>query len=367
MKTVLLITQACNLDCSYCYIGKRNATMTEETAMRVFDFIQDRRPAGEKLHVGFFGGEPLLEFALLQRIFKIAKAHPICSDGRTEFQIVTNGSCLSEEVLDFFQNEAISLGISCDGIPEVHNRYRRFKNGAASSAIIEQNIQMAAAAIPGLMVNAVYRPETIAFLPQSIRYFRDLGVHTIYLNPDFSATWKEEDLPIMQAAYEKIADLYIKFFHSDDPVFISLIDSKIALTLNGGYSPGDRCSMGTRELAFTPEGRIYPCERLVGDGVSDEHCIGTLDSGIDLSRMACHGGHGSDAVSALPCLTCSMKAFCMNWCGCTNYFSTGDYNSPGAFLCASEKSGLTAAVRAFETLGQEFGTRFLDRFSSSRR
>jgi uncharacterized protein len=38
----------------------------------------------------------------------------------------------------------------------------------------------------------------------------------------------------------------------------------------------------------------------------------------------------------------------MNWCGCTNYFSTGKYNFVGPFTCASEKAAINSAFQVIE-------------------
>ena len=78
------------------------------------------------------------------------------------------------------------------------------------------------------------------------------------------------------------------FYLRGDPHFIPLIDNKVAVLLRGGYAPlKKRCSMGRREMAFTPDRRIYPCERLIDDHNGDGRHIGTLDQGLDLSRLSC--------------------------------------------------------------------------------
>jgi uncharacterized protein len=66
MKCTLLLTQDCNLDCSYCYVRKREAVMDLETAAKIIDFVYARTAAEEVIHFGFFGGEPLLQFGLLK-------------------------------------------------------------------------------------------------------------------------------------------------------------------------------------------------------------------------------------------------------------------------------------------------------------
>ena len=46
----------------------------------------------------------------------------------------------------------------------------------------------------------------------------------------------------------------------------------------------------------------------------------------------------------------------MNWCGCSNFFSTGHYNQAGPFICASEKAAINTALAVFKELETKFGT-----------
>jgi uncharacterized protein len=53
----------------------------------------------------------------------------------------------------------------------------------------------------------------------------------------------------------------------------------------------------------------------------------------------------------------------MNWCGCSNYFSTGNYNQAGPFICASEKAAISSALFAFQQLEQKFGASLIEKLS----
>ena len=75
MNVTLCLTHDCNLRCAYCYAGRKHGRrMTWETAQRAIDFALEhavRRAAltGEppEAQLGYFGGEPLLEWDLLKR------------------------------------------------------------------------------------------------------------------------------------------------------------------------------------------------------------------------------------------------------------------------------------------------------------
>jgi uncharacterized protein len=331
--------------------------MSLETARDAVEFIFACAGMSDPLEIGFFGGEPLLEFELLQDITRIIESHPRFDPKLVGLTVVTNGTIFSDTIASFLGAHNVRFCLSCDGPPHVHDLFRKFADGQPSLETVERTIKAAQAALPAILVNSVYRPDTLEFLPSTIDYLSALGLRQLYLNPDFSAQWTHSDVARVTATYEKVADRFIASYLKGDPHFISLIDGKIAVILRGGYLPQERCGMGRREMAFTPDRRIYPCERLVGNDGGRSHCIGTLDAGLDLSRMSCR--EASKHPVNPECLQCGLREYCMNWCGCSNYFMTGFYNRVGAFLCASEKAAIQAAFRAFSTLEQELGAAFV--------
>jgi uncharacterized protein len=347
VKYTLLVTQRCNLGCDYCYIGKRRSRMPLDVAERVVDFAYARTPADEIVEFGFFGGEPLLELELLRRITGLIESHRAHDPGRVRVTIVTNGTIFTPAIAAFVQEHGIAFGVSCDGPPEVQDRHRRTATGRGSARLVERTIRVAAATLPRLMVNSVYRPDTLAALPSCVSYLSSLGVRSIYLSPDFTAQWSAADAAALLGTYRAIADLHCGWYLAGDPHFISLIDTKVAVVLRGGYRPLERCRMGRGEFAFTPDGGIYPCERLVGDG-GERHRIGHIDRGLDLGRVLCHAS--GDGSRNPECLACPLRSCCMNWCGCSNYFASGAYDRVGPFLCASERAAIQVAGEVLERL-----------------
>lgn len=357
MKYTLLLTQECNLRCTYCYIGKKPEKMTLETAERAIDFIFKHQLPNEEINIGFFGGEPMLEFELLKDITMLIEMHPSYDSSRVIFSVVTNGTIYSGEIATFLKEHRIGLVFSCDGSPEVQDTFRRFPDGKKTSAIVEANIRRALKDFGQLPVNSVYHPTTLNQLPETVSYLSNLGIRQIYLSPDFSADWKKEDIEAVPEIYSQIAQQYIDHYLEKDPHFISLIDSKLTVILRGGYKPQERCRMGKGEMAFTPAGNIYPCERLIGNG-ENGHCIGDLIEGLKIEKMLCH--KASDSEINHECTECSVKEYCMNWCGCSNFHSTGYYNRVSEFLCASEKAALNVSLRTFERLEKELGLAFTE-------
>ncbi len=358
MKFTIFVTQQCNLRCSYCYIEKKQKTISFTTAEKVIDFIFKKSILGhEEINIGFFGGEPLLEFKLIKKITNLIYDHPFYNPDRVNLSIVSNGTIFSNEIAQFIIDNKIEFGISCDGPPFIQDKYRFTIRGGETSHLVEKNIKRALYLLPNLMVNAVYHPDTLIYLPETVKYFSSLGIKQIYLNPDFSAHWGKKDIDLLQDIYDKIGSIYTKYYLDQKPHFISLIDSKISVILQEGYNNLDRCRMGEAEFAFTTQGDIYPCERLVGNGNND-HCIGNVFDQIMPSSMSCHLAEGSDLNKE--CLTCSLKDYCMNWCGCSNYMTSGFYNRVSSFLCASEKAAIKTSFNVLQNLGEKLGPVFFE-------
>lgn len=355
MKYTLLVTQRCNLRCRYCYIGKQANSMPLSVAHKIIDFIYQRTPPDEEIHIGFFGGEPLLAFDTILRITEMVESHPAFDKERVDLGIVTNGTIYSEKIARFVQDHDISFGISCDGPPEAHDLSRFFPDGRGSAHAVANTISQAASRIEGVMVNAVYGPQTLATLPRTVEYLSSLGVRQIHLNPDISATWSRKEIAMLPEVYTAVADQAIQSYQNSHPLFVSFIDSKIAVILRGGYEAAERCRMGVAEMSFTPDGGIYPCERLVGDGTGEGR-IGHIDQGIDLAGIQCR--KASTIQIKNPCDDCSLEPYCMHWCGCSNFFATGDYDRANAFICASEKAAIQAGLHVLTTLGPIDSVRF---------
>ncbi|GAB4535664.1 MAG: hypothetical protein Fur0020_03150 [Thermodesulfovibrionia bacterium] len=332
--------------------------MPIRVAEKVVDFVFKNTPPEEKIDIGFFGGEPLLEFGLIKEIVGMIEKHPSFNNEQVELTVVTNGTIFSDEIADFLKIHNIGFCVSCDGPPFVQDMFRCFPNGKGSSDIVENTIRQALEVFPSILVNAVYHPKTFRYLPQVIEYLSSLGIRQIYLNPDFSAPWLKKEADLLPKIYRQIAEQYIDYYLLHRPHFISLIDSKITVILRGGYNPLERCRMGKGEFAFTPSGNIYPCERLIGSDIGDDHRIGTIYDGLNLEHLSCK--MTAEQSTNTECLSCGLKDYCMNWCGCSNYFSSGYYNRVGPFLCASEKTAIQTAFNVFKTLEKKLGPTFID-------
>ena len=321
--------------------------MSLKTAEKAIDYIFARTTEDESVEIGFIGGEPLLEFNLIKEITALIQSHKSFNPNRVSISVTTNGTIFNDEIATFLAKNKIVLCVSCDGPPKIQDKTRKFRNGQGTSRIVEENIRKALLVFPLLPVNAVYSTETLEFLPETVDYLSSIGVRNIFLNLDNSSKWTKKHADQLPIIFNSLCEKYLEYYSRGKPKFINLIDNKITVILRGGYNPFERCRMGTGELAFSTTGNLYPCERLLGSDDGVTNCIGNINEGrfpIKTCKPI------SSQATNEECKECGLSDYCMNWCGCTNYYSTGSYSRVAPFMCAHEKAAINTAYQIIQKM-----------------
>ncbi len=148
----LFVTQECNLRCIYCYGNGGSygsgGVMTQRTARKAVDWLIEQSGKVKELRINFFGGEPLLNFPLVQDVLEYALERGRACGKQFEFDITTNGSLLDDEKIAFFKEHDIVPMVSIDGPKELQDRQRPFKNGKGSYDVIAPRIRNLLSVLP---------------------------------------------------------------------------------------------------------------------------------------------------------------------------------------------------------------------------
>lgn len=136
---VVKITQNCNLRCKYCYTqgGKRKKIISADTVLKFFDQIVVDNASD--ICCIFHGGEPLLHPELINEIIDKLKARYY--GPRIKYQIQTNATLITDEVIKLIKAHNISVGISADGYKEVNDCTRYYPDGSSSYEKVEKGIK----------------------------------------------------------------------------------------------------------------------------------------------------------------------------------------------------------------------------------
>lgn len=315
---ILQVTQQCNLRCSYCvYSGKyinrthNNSVMSYELACRAVDFFMARNLLVEKPSMGFYGGEPLLQFGLIKRIVGYVKeSYP---ERQIQFNMTVNGTLLTKEVADFLAENDFSLTLSIDGPKEIHDANRRFVSGQGSFDLIMENLKYIRQAHPDyfkkIMTNTVLSPdcdyEKVLDFFEEQEYIRELRPRLGLVSPSgikdanrvaYTGQWRELREKNRKAVLSKLLkgeqyrDENQRSHWKEYKIFADYKDEikKYYKSLKGGKlylkknHPSGPCVAGARRLFVTVDGDFYPCEKLPE---IDELKIGTTEEGFDMEKV----------------------------------------------------------------------------------
>ncbi|WP_005035987.1 radical SAM protein [Holophaga foetida] len=354
MKAALFLSGSCNLACSYCYASQcPKAPIGPDTLHQSLAFLKAR--AQGTLALTLIGGEPLLFPDLVREIVRVCRSW---DTPRTHIAITTNGTHLSEALLDHFQAEDVEVYLSLDGDQEAHDTHRKTPQGQGSYAEVLRWVPKLLAHHPKAQVSSVITPQTAGRLADSVASLLSLGFRDLSMGLDYAGAWSLESLDILEAQYHQVAEHYIRDHRAGQAYHLSFLDDHILTWTSGGTARSACCDLGDQILAIGPSGRLYPCLQFVGadDG---QQAIGDVWRGLDPKarcRVLCQ------AKPQLPCGDCTLKLRCFRWCGCTNWRATGNLHQPPAILCEHERRIIPLADRVAERLYAERNPSFIQKF-----
>ncbi len=121
----------CNLDCHYCYYIKKGRLYPKGESFRMPDDILEEyilqhinASPGSVINFSWHGGEPtILGLDYFRKIVDLQRKHQ-SPNQRITNGIQTNGTLLDEDWCHFLATEGFSIGLSMDGLQEMHDIYR---------------------------------------------------------------------------------------------------------------------------------------------------------------------------------------------------------------------------------------------------
>lgn len=131
-------TMKCNFACHYCFEegNKNQPVMDNEVEQKLVAFIEANR--SKEILINWFGGEPLLGF---DKIISISEKLDKLNI-KYKASIVTNGSLLTKEKSEKMNQLHVNrVQVTLDGIGDIHDQRRFFKNGKPSFETIITNIR----------------------------------------------------------------------------------------------------------------------------------------------------------------------------------------------------------------------------------
>ncbi|WP_457613957.1 radical SAM protein [Methanocaldococcus sp.] len=262
---ILKITNRCNLNCIYCYANNKNdKDMDFKTAKRSIDYLLN---LDDKLKIQFTGGEPLLNFKLIEKVVKYCnETYP---NKTITYAIQTNATLLDKKLVERIKDLNLNVGVSIDGL-EVNDHLRPYKDGKSSTLDTLKGIYLLNSYNIKFGITSVITSYNLPYLKDFVKYLLAVGIRSVSF--DLLKPKKEDHLKLLPnlEEFKKILDELKNY-----PIFIKNLQKRP----NRGY-----CYLNFGDMLFVNEyGDIYPCPTLEGF-----FYVGNVSEGIKLPKIECN-------------------------------------------------------------------------------
>lgn len=341
----LMVSQACNLRCKYCYGDggeySNKGLMTYKVAKDAVDYFVSSTDE-KKLSICFFGGEPLLNFELIKKIVEYTNE---MQDRQFSYSMTTNATLITPEIEEFIKKYRFYITVSMDGTKTTNdaNRYYANRKGAYDD-INSKTVNLR----NNITVRATVAPPNLDVYENMKHIIEDLKYRSV--------AWAEADNLLSEEDYQSALDSTIKLYDflekkikegdvKEVKKYHSFINTLSKFDHDGIRSKG--CGSGTNMMAVDIDGKIYPCHRFVGlkdsvlgDVSSNEMGNEDFYSKVDLEKFE-------------KCDTCLAHSICGGGCINENYYANGYINEPSDKHCKFKVKTVDRLLELYIRMSEE--------------
>jgi uncharacterized protein len=147
----LIVTLACNFRCVYCYQEHLPIRMERNVQLSILALLEKKLPGKEEFEVSWFGGEPLLEPAIIERFG--TEIIQLCDSLNIKYSasMATNGYLLDKDNINLLAKGRVNhVQITLDGPRQFHNKRRILANGRETYDVILENLYRLTQTLPDI-------------------------------------------------------------------------------------------------------------------------------------------------------------------------------------------------------------------------
>lgn len=355
LNTISLhLTKACNLSCSYCielinksgYHSNQKNEMSWDTATNWIDFHLNSR---RNPHFTFTGGEALLRFDFIKDLVEYIKRNAAQRNRRYRISVITNGTLLNRERVNFLKKYSINLCISFDMNRTVHEKVRLFKNGKSTYETIVENIRLSQSSGLDLMIRAVVTAQNYdipKMAEEAKKLFGDIPLKFMFeRNRKGHSALTDAVIEKMRKAFkEKECAIHSHFYDGYSEALDQKERSMKSLAMD--YL----CDFSNLVLEIDTDGKAYPCLSLFG---KEDSVIADSVKNIDYSRL--------EEFATIPfqrkarnCIKCWARRLCGGGCIFQSYMTHRNLLETDPVICKYHQEIAKAAVlsKHHEVIGE---------------
>lgn len=328
-KIMILLTEACNLNCIYCYEHYKNPRkMDFSVAKKILDDFFATTKSGDTVLIEVFGGEVFLNFELVKQIddYVVNKY----SDRKIFFETTTNGTLIHGELQEwlFDRKDRYMISLSLDGTKEMHDKNRPYLSGKGSYDSID--IDFFLSTWPDCQAKLTMSTLSLPNLAEGIIALHEKGFvcdATLSTGADWSYAENEE---IFIHELCKLIDYYIEYPNKELCTMLNfdlrLVFSKLDKNLRF-------CGAGEMTCCYDLDGNIYPCQGFAPVALGSN---AKIYRNYDISKF--------DLTNNNPCVNCKFFFLCSN-CYSANLVTTGCCHLVDINLCMAYRLCILASAK----------------------
>jgi uncharacterized protein len=231
------------------------------------------------------------------------------------FSVTTNGTLLTDDDADFFEQHGFAVTVSLDGLRDVHDRQRPFRNGAGSFDRIIARVRplLQAQRKMQVSVRATVTPGNIR-LHDSLEYFLGMNFHSVGFSPVLHASARSQEASardledFLKAMIECGREFERRVIRGERYAFMNIVNALREIH-RGTHRPYP-CGAGAGYLGVSADGDLAACHRFVGD---QEGRMGNLAAGVDRAAQD-HWLAQRHVHNQSPCQDCWARYLCSGGC-----------------------------------------------------
>lgn len=345
------ISGACNLACPYCFANHgpykdEGGLMTPETAQKAVEWLFKWMGKTKSLQIGFFGGEPLLNWKIVEFTVDYAKKLAAKKRKKVSFKITTNGTLLNQDNIRFMRKHRFGFLISIDSHRQKVNDALRpsLDKSSAFKKVIKALSFFRTGDHVGIRASIT---RSNLDIKGYIQYFSNYkAIKFMWLVPTWSTmpgySPDQKVIGLYKKAMEEYLDHLFRNWEKGNIIFPHTLSEHIykRRNLNRIKHPYF-CGAGKDVVSISPKGRIFLCPQFIGE---EYFLLGDVEKGMDHSARR-HLLREIALSKKKKCRNCYAKMVCGGGCHAINYASTGKVGIPDKERCELERFYLECAGR----------------------
>jgi uncharacterized protein len=365
VKIELILTEACNLGCSYCfeYDAVDKMSMSVGTARAAVEFAFQASRASPWVGISFMGGEPLLQFELIQTIVKYSRAAAAVAKKSISFDLQTNGVLIREEHAAYFRDHDVRYCLSLDGNRVTNDRHRRTLGGSGTFQIVAAKMKMLKRHQHWQGARMTIMPDDAGRLGENIRALHEeLAINQFIIGFATHVDWSDRQIADYAEGLKSAFDFFIeqRVFKRSRRIRIGLFELG---QLDEAYTEQRRsawgCGAGSGRLAVSTDGTFHGCSKLAwgvkGGSANAPLPLGSVETGFSKPENRLKLLDHTET-PRIKCHSCEIAAHCNGGCHAANFADTGNMYVPADYFCKlmfAQKHACDYARSRMKELGLE--------------